>query len=189
MFNLVVTNVPGPQHPLYAAGARLLEIFPVVPLAEGQAVSIGLTSYDGGVYYGLNADWDAMPDVDVLAALIEESLAELVAASDALATHRESGSTEPPRAGSDGSTSGALAVPIAPDQLDAAGASADGPPQPKPASARSGSQQAGKKSPKSQRGRDVANRGRATRGSSGQAGSGASPGGRQRADNEPDGSL
>jgi diacylglycerol O-acyltransferase / wax synthase len=78
MFNLVVTNVPGPQFPLYAAGARMLEMFPVVPLSKGQAVSIGLTSYDGGVYYGLNADRDAMPDVDVLAGCIEESLAELV---------------------------------------------------------------------------------------------------------------
>jgi diacylglycerol O-acyltransferase len=77
-FNVVVTNVPGPQFPLYAAGARMLEMYPVVPLAKGQAVSIGLTSYDGGVYYGLNADRDAMPDVDVLASLIEESLAELV---------------------------------------------------------------------------------------------------------------
>jgi hypothetical protein len=76
-----VTNVPGPQVPLYAAGAKLLEMFPVVPLAAGQAVSIGLTSYDGGVYYGLNADRDAMADVDVLASLIEESLAEMVAAS------------------------------------------------------------------------------------------------------------
>ena len=78
LFNLVVTNVPGPQFPLYAAGARMLEMYPVVPLAKGQAVSIGLTSYDGGVYYGLNADRDAMPDIDVLAGLIEESLAELV---------------------------------------------------------------------------------------------------------------
>jgi WS/DGAT/MGAT family acyltransferase len=78
LFNVVVTNVPGPQVPLYAAGARMLEAFPVVPLAKGQAVSIGLTSYDGGLYYGLLADRDAMPDVDVLAGLIEESLAELV---------------------------------------------------------------------------------------------------------------
>ena len=78
LFNLVVTNVPGPQFPLYAAGARMLEMYPVVPLAKGQAVSIGLTSYDGGVYFGLNADRDAMPDIDVLAGLIEESLAELV---------------------------------------------------------------------------------------------------------------
>ena len=77
-FNLVVTNVPGPQFPLYAAGAKMLQMYPVVPLAKGQAVSIGLTSYDGGVYYGLNADRDAMPDIDVLAACIEDSLAELV---------------------------------------------------------------------------------------------------------------
>ena len=78
LFNLVVTNVPGPQFPLYAAGARMLSMYPVVPLAKGQAVSCGLTSYDGGVFYGLNADRDAMPDIDVLASLIEESLAELV---------------------------------------------------------------------------------------------------------------
>ena len=78
LFNVVVTNVPGPQFPLYAAGARMLEMYPVVPLAKGQAVSIGLTSYDGGVYYGLNADRDAMPDIDVLAQCLEESLAELV---------------------------------------------------------------------------------------------------------------
>jgi diacylglycerol O-acyltransferase / wax synthase len=78
LFNVVVTNVPGPQFPLYAAGARMVAAYPVVPLAKGQAVSIGLTSYDGGVYYGLLADRDAMPDVDVLASLIEDSLAELV---------------------------------------------------------------------------------------------------------------
>lgn len=78
LFNVVVTNVPGPQFPLYAAGARMLEVFPVVPLAKGQAVSIGLTSYDGGVYYGLNADRDSMSDVDILSDLIEESLVELL---------------------------------------------------------------------------------------------------------------
>ena len=78
LFNLVVTNVPGPQFPLYAAGARMLSMYPVVPLAKNQAVAIGLTSYDGGVYYGLNADRDAMPDIDVMAACIEESLSELV---------------------------------------------------------------------------------------------------------------
>lgn len=89
MFNLVVTNVPGPQRPVYAGGAKLLEMFPIVPLAGGQAVTFGLTSYDGGVYYGLNADRDAMPDVDVLAALIEESLMELVAASEGAARRRK----------------------------------------------------------------------------------------------------
>jgi WS/DGAT/MGAT family acyltransferase len=77
-FNLVVTNVPGPQQPLYAGPARMLAAYPVVPLAKGQALSIGLTSYDGGVYYGLNADRDAMPDVGVLAQCLEDSLAELL---------------------------------------------------------------------------------------------------------------
>ena len=67
LFNLVVTNVPGPQQPLYLVGARMLSTYPVIPLARRQALSIGLTSYDGGVYYGLNGDRDAMPDLDVLA--------------------------------------------------------------------------------------------------------------------------
>jgi WS/DGAT/MGAT family acyltransferase len=95
MFNLVVTNVPGPQVPLFVAGARMLEIFPVVPLASGHAVTLGLTSYAGGVYYGLNGDRDAMADVDVLAALIEESLAELVVASRET-TRRRTGAVEEP---------------------------------------------------------------------------------------------
>ena len=77
LFNIVVTNVPGPQFPLYAGGARLLTTYPVVPLARGQAVSVGLTSYDGGVYYGLNADRDAMADVDVLAECITDALEAL----------------------------------------------------------------------------------------------------------------
>jgi WS/DGAT/MGAT family acyltransferase len=78
LFNVVITNVPGPQFPLYAGGAQMLEMFPVVPLAKGQGLCIGLTSYNGGVFYGLNADRDVMPDVDVVGALIEEALAELV---------------------------------------------------------------------------------------------------------------
>jgi len=78
LFNLVVTNVPGPQFPLFADGAQMCAAFPVVPLVKGQAVSIGLTSYDGGVFYGLNADRDAMPDVQVLCDLLPEAVAELV---------------------------------------------------------------------------------------------------------------
>ncbi|WP_281689015.1 WS/DGAT/MGAT family O-acyltransferase [Pseudonocardia thermophila] len=78
IFNLVVSNVPGPQFALYAAGARMKEMFPVVPLAKGQALAIGLTSYDGGIYYGFNGDRDAMPDVDVLAGMVDESLEELL---------------------------------------------------------------------------------------------------------------
>ena len=81
LFNLVVTNVPGPQVPLYAAGSRMLEVFPVVPLARGQGLSVGMTSYDGRVWFGLNADQDIVGDVDVLASLIEEEVAELVDAA------------------------------------------------------------------------------------------------------------
>jgi hypothetical protein len=92
MFNLVVTNVPGPQFPLYAAGALMLGAYPVVPLAKGQAVSIGLTSYDGGVYFGLNADRDAMTDVDVLAECLQAALAELL---DTVPAHRRRSRTEP----------------------------------------------------------------------------------------------
>ncbi|GAA0226389.1 wax ester/triacylglycerol synthase family O-acyltransferase [Cryptosporangium japonicum] len=80
LFNLVVTNAPGPQRPLFVAGARLREIYPFVPLAPGQGLAIGVTSYDGQVYYGLNADWDAMPDLDVLAGLLAESIDELTEA-------------------------------------------------------------------------------------------------------------
>ena len=80
VYNVLVTNVPGPPRPLYAMGARMLDMYPVVPLAGGQAVSIGITSYDGGMHYGLNADRDAMPDVDVLACALTDALDELVAA-------------------------------------------------------------------------------------------------------------
>lgn len=82
-FQLVVTNVPGPQFPLYAAGAEMTESYPVPALLPGHALAIGVTSYDGGVYFGLTADRDAIPDLDVLAQCLEESLEELVdSASD-----------------------------------------------------------------------------------------------------------
>jgi WS/DGAT/MGAT family acyltransferase len=78
VFNTVVTNVPGPQLPLYADTARMLATYPVIPLVRGQALSIGTTSYNGCVYFGLNADRDAMPDVDALAQCLVEALAELL---------------------------------------------------------------------------------------------------------------
>ncbi|MEI2765971.1 MAG: wax ester/triacylglycerol synthase family O-acyltransferase [Dermatophilaceae bacterium] len=78
LFNVIVTNVPGPQYPLYAGDAQMVATYPVIPLAKNQALSIGLTSYDGGVYYGLNADRDAMPDVEVLGQSLVDSLVELV---------------------------------------------------------------------------------------------------------------
>jgi hypothetical protein len=61
----------------------MLSAYPVIPLARGQAVSIGLTSYDGGVYFGLNGDRDAMPDLDLLGQCLVDSLADLVEIRDA----------------------------------------------------------------------------------------------------------
>ncbi len=78
LYNLVITNVPGPQRPLYAAGSRMVGVYPVVPLTHNQALSIGLTSYDGGVYLGLYGDRDAMPDLAVLGTCLHESVTELL---------------------------------------------------------------------------------------------------------------
>ncbi|MCM6775713.1 wax ester/triacylglycerol synthase family O-acyltransferase [Nocardia sp. CDC159] len=79
-FNLVITNAPGPQQPMYIGGARMLEMYPVSPLLRNQASSIGITSYDGNVFYGLNADRDAMADIGVLSAAVRESMEEMLGA-------------------------------------------------------------------------------------------------------------
>jgi diacylglycerol O-acyltransferase len=79
-FNTVVTNVPGPQFPLYLLGRELLDVFPMVPLAANQAVCFGIMSYNGSVNFGVTADYDATPDLDALADDLEASLAELTAA-------------------------------------------------------------------------------------------------------------
>jgi diacylglycerol O-acyltransferase / wax synthase len=76
-FNLVVTNVPGPQFPLYLLGRELEAIFPMVPLAKRQAVCFGIMSYNGQVNFGLIGDYDALTDLDALAADLEASLGEL----------------------------------------------------------------------------------------------------------------
>jgi WS/DGAT/MGAT family acyltransferase len=78
IYNVLVTNVPGPQFPLYAAGARMLAAYPVVPLAKAQGLGIGCTSYDGNVSFGLTADRDAVPDLAVLADCLQESMNELL---------------------------------------------------------------------------------------------------------------
>ncbi|ASR37906.1 diacylglycerol O-acyltransferase [Prauserella marina] len=77
IFNVLIANSPGPQQPLYAGSARMAAIYPVMPLLRNQALAIGITSYHGGVYFGLNGDRKALFDVDVLAGMIEESLEEL----------------------------------------------------------------------------------------------------------------
>jgi WS/DGAT/MGAT family acyltransferase len=78
-FNVVVTNVPGPQVPLYLLGRRLRALYPVLPLAARQALGIAVTSYDGKLGFGLLADYDAVPDLEVLAAALRESIDALVA--------------------------------------------------------------------------------------------------------------
>ena len=79
LFNVTVTNVPGPQQPLYAFGARMESILPLVPLAADHTVGVAALSYDGRVFFGINADRNEVPDLDELRAGIEESLAELKA--------------------------------------------------------------------------------------------------------------
>ncbi len=80
MFNVVVTNVPGPQFPLYMLGRELDATFPMVPLAENQALGIAIMSYNGQLNFGLNADYDAMPDLETLADDLRAAIEELAAA-------------------------------------------------------------------------------------------------------------
>jgi len=92
-FNLVVTNVPGPQLPLYLLGRELLAIYPVVPLARNQALGIAIMSYNGRVGFGLLADFDALPDLADVGAALREAIGRLAAAA---------GVPEPPVPGGDG---------------------------------------------------------------------------------------
>lgn len=76
--NLVITNVPGPQFPMYLTGAQMTETYPIPPLLPGFSLAVGVTSYDGAVYYGITADRDVLPDIDVLGTCVSEALDELV---------------------------------------------------------------------------------------------------------------
>jgi WS/DGAT/MGAT family acyltransferase len=81
LFNLLVTNVPGPQFPLYVLGRPLRDLFPVAFLPENQALAVAIMSYDGSIDFGLLGDYDAMADLDALADALRSSLAALVAAA------------------------------------------------------------------------------------------------------------
>ena len=81
LFNLIVTNVPGPQFPLYVLGRELEDLFPVAFLPEKHALAIAIMSYNGRLNFGLLADYDALPDVDVIRHAVEESRDELLAAA------------------------------------------------------------------------------------------------------------
>jgi WS/DGAT/MGAT family acyltransferase len=80
-FNLVVTNVPGPQFPLYLLGRRLRVLYPVVPLAQRQALGIAVMSYDGHLGFGLLGDFDALPDLDKIALDLQWAIAKLARAA------------------------------------------------------------------------------------------------------------
>jgi diacylglycerol O-acyltransferase len=87
--DLVITNVPGPQVPMYAAGSRLVRSYPVLPLASGHLLAIGVTSYDGEVCLGINADRDAVGDLDVLVQSLDDALEELLDTTVRAATLRQ----------------------------------------------------------------------------------------------------
>src|SRR6202035_5037880 len=78
LFNLIVTNIPGPQLPLYVLGRRLNDLFPVAFLPKGHALAVAIMSYNGRLEYGLLCDYDALSDIDVVAEGIEDALAELL---------------------------------------------------------------------------------------------------------------
>jgi hypothetical protein len=81
-FNLVVSNVPGPQQAFYLGGSRMLEVYPVVPLnPANQGLSVGILSYDGGVYFGLLADRDLDPPLARAADALQASLVALLDAT------------------------------------------------------------------------------------------------------------
>ena len=77
LFNLTITNVPGPQFPLYAFGSRMLSVWPLVPLAASHAIGLAIFSYDGKAFFTVNADFDAVPDLDVLVDGIASSILQL----------------------------------------------------------------------------------------------------------------
>jgi WS/DGAT/MGAT family acyltransferase len=79
LFNLIVTNVPGPQFPLYVLGREMQEVFPIAFLPKNHALAVAIMSYNGRMNFGLLADYDALPDLDALAGNIQASLAELLA--------------------------------------------------------------------------------------------------------------
>jgi len=80
-FNLLITNAPGAQSQMYIAGTKLLDTYGVPPLLDNQALAISVTSYNGMLYFGINADREAMSDVDLLPALLSQALEELLESS------------------------------------------------------------------------------------------------------------
>src|SRR4051794_8114168 len=82
LFNLIVTNVPGPQFPLYVLGRELQDVFPIAFLPRNHALAVAIMSYNGGIDFGLLGDYDAVPDLDDISDHLGDALAELVAAAE-----------------------------------------------------------------------------------------------------------
>jgi WS/DGAT/MGAT family acyltransferase len=99
LFNLIVTNVPGPQFPLYVLGRELQDVFPVAFLPENHALAIAIMSYNGKLNFGLLADYDGLPDLDVIEQGIVDSLAELKRAARAQGAAPKAGAGAPTEAG------------------------------------------------------------------------------------------
>jgi hypothetical protein len=78
LFNLIVTNVPGPQFPLYVAGRRMVDLYPIAFLPKDHALAIAIMSYDGQLNFGLLGDYDALPDIDALADYLRGAIDELL---------------------------------------------------------------------------------------------------------------
>jgi hypothetical protein len=89
-FNLVVSNIPGPPAPMYMRGCLLEATYPVVPLADNHAVSVGMATVNDAACFGIYADPQALPDVDMLARDIDDALAELLAGARRFTTSNES---------------------------------------------------------------------------------------------------
>lgn len=100
LFNLIVTNIPGPQVPLYVLGRKLVDLFPIAFLPKNHALAVAIMSYDGGLDYGLLGDYDALPDIDVIAEGIGAALGELRDAAPGKPKRR------PPRTSADGRANG-----------------------------------------------------------------------------------
>ncbi len=83
LFNLIVTNVPGPQFPIYMLGRQMLTFFPIAFLPKSHGLAIAIMSYNGAIDFGLLGDYDAVPDIDTIADGIEDGLAQLKAAARA----------------------------------------------------------------------------------------------------------
>jgi diacylglycerol O-acyltransferase len=117
LFNLLVTNIPGPQFPLYLHGRRLEDLFPLAFLPKNHALAVAIMSYDGGLDYGLLGDYDALPDIDLIADGIEAALRELLEAVPRARPRSGPSATEAPASPSgraSGNGAGGNGVPVRP---------------------------------------------------------------------------